>query len=514
MPSGPQSLRARMGAKPAPGELALRPSYPVVLGMVLVVLSFAAALGYSHFLLQAIDEQALAITENAVPSLAHLASMRVELAHLGKGMRDLVAAGGATPNPATPAIGAARARMESEFRQYRDLPMSSAETRWLPIVDQRLAQLRSAADRVLNADGGGAGRDTLHELFEPALEQTDAAAGTLQRLSETAARVHATRILQTRRQATSIATLLGSASLAIAFVATFLVLRVLRTRAQIAQRYVRLQSERNAELEAFAGRVAHDLRDPLGAIALQILAITRRHPLERALTPYFNAIDRQLERMNQVIEALLEFARAGAVPAAGARANLADVLNAVLAGIRPRLETMKVELTVAPVPGVEIACTPGALSSVLSNLLGNAAKFIVEGSELPRRIAVRVSDEARTARVEVEDNGPGIPPEAERRIFEPFQRLSTTRQTGFGLGLATVKRIVEAYHGQLGLRSRPRRGSVFWFELPKAEPGTDARLAVEFQSLRPMRWQPLFPLTSVPSISRRSGRPVSASRRR
>jgi signal transduction histidine kinase len=107
---------------------------------------------------------------------------------------------------------------------------------------------------------------------------------------------------------------------------------------------------------------------------------------------------------------------------------------------------------------------------VLANLLGNAAKFVVEGSELPRRIAVRVREEGHAAHVEVEDNGPGIPPEAEERIFEPFRRLNTTRQAGFGLGLATVKKIVEAYHGRLGVRSRPARGSVFWFELPKAPP--------------------------------------------
>jgi signal transduction histidine kinase len=453
------------------GDVSLRPSSPVALGMVLVVLSFAASLGYSHFLLQPIDEQALAITENAVPSLQHLANMRVELARLGKSARDLVAADSPTASPIAATIDTARARIDSEFHLYRALPNSAAEARWVPTVGQRLVQLRGATERVLDTAGTAAGQDTLRDVFEPALEQTDAATGTLQRLSETEARAHATRILQTRRQATFIATLLGTASLAIAFVTTFLVLRVLRARAQITQRYVRLQAERNAELEAFAGRVAHDLRDPLGAIALQVLAVTHRHPLEPELTRYFKAIDRQLERMNQIIEALLEFARAGAAPEAGARASLSEVLNAVIAGIRPRLETVAVELTVAPVPPVEIACTAGALSSVLSNLLGNAAKFVVEGSELPRRIAVRVNDGAHAAHVEIEDNGPGIPAEAEQHIFEPFRRLSTTRQSGFGLGLATVKKIVEAYHGRLGVHSRPAKGSVFWFELPKAAPG-------------------------------------------
>ncbi|HEY6484728.1 MAG TPA: HAMP domain-containing sensor histidine kinase [Steroidobacteraceae bacterium] len=459
-----------MLVNPDSGEMGLRTLSPVALGMVLVVLSFAVSLGYSHFLLQPIDEQALAITEGAVPSLRHLANMRVELARLGRMVRDLAAGGSTTSNTAVPAIGATRERVESEFRLFRDLPASSAESQWVPIVDRRLGQLRRATDSVVSTAGGATRRDALQKVFEPALEQTDAATGSLQRLGEAQARAHATRILQTRQQATFIATLLGCVSLGIAFVATFLVLRVLRTRAEITQRYVRLQSERNEELEAFAGRVAHDLRDPLGAIALQMMAVTHRQQLKPELTRHFDAIDRQLVHMNQVIEALLEFARAGAAPAADARADLAEVLSSVLAGLRPRLETIQVELTVTPVRPCEIACTAGALSSVLANLLGNAAKFVVEGAELPRRIAVRVSEEAHMARVEVEDNGPGIPPEAEQRIFEPFRRLNTTRQSGFGLGLATVKKIVEAYHGRLGVWSRHTKGSIFWFELPKSLP--------------------------------------------
>src|SRR6185312_9877946 len=171
-------------ADPDTGHIALRPSYPVALGMVLVVLSFAATLSYSHFLLQPIDERALAITENAVPSLQHLANMRVELAHLAKGVRDLAAAGNATPDPITSRIDAARDRIESEFRLYRDLASSSAQAQWLQSVGQRLEQLRHATDRVVSAEGNNSRRDALQDLFEPALEQTDVAAGTLQRLNE------------------------------------------------------------------------------------------------------------------------------------------------------------------------------------------------------------------------------------------------------------------------------------------------------------------------------------------
>jgi len=146
---------------------------------------------------------------------------------------------------------------------------------------------------------------------------------------------------------------------------------------------------------------------------------------------------------------------------------MAEVLNAVVAGLRERLESSQIELTVSTAAPVQVACPPGALSSVLANLMGNAAKYVVEGSQAPRRIDVRIDERSTAAHVEIEDNGPGVPAEAQELIFEPFQRVRGSRQPGFGIGLATVKKIIEAYHGRVGLRSRPGQGSVFWFELPK-----------------------------------------------
>ena len=464
----PRDRRPEAGASPS--EASLRASYPVVLGMVLVVLSFAVSLGYSHFLLQPIDEQALGILENAVPSLQHLANLRVALAQLGRHIREL-ATTGAGSSRLDELIRGDQEHISSEFSQYRALASSAAESGWLPVVDARLAELTSATNQTLSVSGIGddeRSQQLLNQNFEPRLEQTSAAVDTLQRMNESEARLNATRILQTRRQATVTATLLGCASLAIALLATLLVLRVLRARARIAEQYLRLLTERDAELEAFAGRVAHDLRDPLSTIALQFTAVSRQPQLRPQLVSAFEAIRRQLERMNQIIEALLEFARAGAAPEPAARADLSEVLQGVLTSLRPRLEPIAAELIVAPVPPLQVSCTPGALSSVLSNLLGNAAKFVVEGSELPRRICVRINEQADAAHVEIEDNGPGVPTEAEQRIFEPFQRWHGTQQPGVGLGLATVKKIIEAYHGRLGVRSHPPNGAVFWFELPKA----------------------------------------------
>jgi len=112
-------------------------------------------------------------------------------------------------------------------------------------------------------------------------------------------------------------------------------------------------------------------------------------------------------------------------------------------------------------------------------LIGNAVKYLEDGRHGALAIAVHVIVRGSVARIEVEDTGPGLPPDAEQRVFEPFQRLSTGKP-GIGLGLATVKKIVEAYLGRVGVHSALGQGTTFWFELPvaaspapSASPGRD-----------------------------------------
>jgi signal transduction histidine kinase len=100
--------------------------------------------------------------------------------------------------------------------------------------------------------------------------------------------------------------------------------------------------------------------------------------------------------------------------------------------------------------------------------VGNALKYVVEGRDPARKIRLHVADQPGAVRVEVEDNGPGLPPGTEQAVFEPFVRVGSTKQSGSGLGLATVRRIVEAYGGRVGVQSKPGAGSCFWFEMPKA----------------------------------------------
>jgi len=101
---------------------------------------------------------------------------------------------------------------------------------------------------------------------------------------------------------------------------------------------------------------------------------------------------------------------------------------------------------------------------VLMNLAGNAIKFTPEGGRI--ELAARQVDDQ--VRVEVRDNGPGIPPEQQQRIFEAFFRLTETGSAteGTGLGLAITARLVELHGGKLGIESQPGEGACFYFSLP------------------------------------------------
>jgi signal transduction histidine kinase len=174
--------------------------------------------------------------------------------------------------------------------------------------------------------------------------------------------------------------------------------------------------------------------------------------------------------MDKIVDGMLEFARSGANPTAGARSDLHAILDEVLEELRSAIEATGIEIEVALFPPTQLACTPAALTSVLSNLLGNAVKYSAGGTARPPRISVFVKDQGDAVRIEIADTGPGLPPGAERIIFEPFRRLSGHDQPGIGLGLATVKKLVEAYKGRVGAISTQGCGSVFWVELLKLPP--------------------------------------------
>jgi signal transduction histidine kinase len=166
-----------------------------------------------------------------------------------------------------------------------------------------------------------------------------------------------------------------------------------------------------------------------------------------------------------IVDGLLTFARSGAKPAPGARAGVRAAIADVVENAQPAADAKEIAIRIDPFDDAEVACTRGALDSILSNLIGNAIQNSPASSGCTVTIAAR--DRGDSMRVEVADTGDGLPPNVERAIFEPYYR-ARRGGGGLGLGLATVKRLVDAHGGTVGVRRNVERGCTFWFDLPKA----------------------------------------------
>ena len=136
----------------------------------------------------------------------------------------------------------------------------------------------------------------------------------------------------------------------------------------------------------------------------------------------------------------------------------------VLDGLRAEAQDGGVQLEWEGWCGLRVASTAGVLTSLVSNLVRNAIKYM---GDRPRRVVtVRAVPAEECVRVEVEDTGPGVPAAIAGSLFEPFVR-GVTDKGGIGLGLATVRELTRAHGGTSGFRPRPGGGSLFWFELPR-----------------------------------------------
>jgi signal transduction histidine kinase len=294
------------------------------------------------------------------------------------------------------------------------------------------------------------------QQMRPATSSLDAALGTLVAFNADQATRLGDRIEGLRRSSRSWLAVLEPLSVGLAAVAAFLV-------TALVQRYARLMDQRVKDLEHFSGRVAHDIRSPLASVGLA-LDMAQRGALGSEIGPGLERAGRTLQRVGQLVDGLLLFARAGGPPTEGATADVHEVLRGVVDEMRPAADKKGITLELDDAHASSVACTPGVLTSLASNLVANAIKYM--GDAPVRRISVTARDLDSRMRLEVEDTGPGVPPEFRGRIFEAYVRSAGLTTPGLGLGLATVRRLAEAHGGSSGLET-PRVGSRFWVELPR-----------------------------------------------
>ena len=236
------------------------------------------------------------------------------------------------------------------------------------------------------------------------------------------------------------------------------------TRAIAELEEKRRELERSNEvLTAFAGQVAHDLRNPLSAVrmSLELLEDQMASPdLDPDTLAYVaTRANSGAERMQQLIDDLLAYARIGG-HMARSDVDLATVLEEVRADLAVPLAGARLEAHDLPV----VQGDPVQLRAVLQNLVANSAKFTRPGE--PARIEVRGTGDGDVWRIEVVDHGLGVPAEDRERVFAPLARAHDDVE-GHGIGLATVRRIIDAHRGRIGIEETPGGGATVWVELPR-----------------------------------------------
>ena len=264
-----------------------------------------------------------------------------------------------------------------------------------------------------------------------------------------------------------------------------MLLRALFDRqAQLAHRnaelsaHLREQNERLRQADRlksdFLANVSHDLRTPLASIKASISGLLEPD-IEwdrESLRGFLGIVNEEADRLSRRVRNLLDMARleAGALPLENDLCDLTDVVAAALERLGPLLRGRPVD-DCFPAEPLYVNADYAQLEMVLINLVENALKYSPPGT--PLFISGRATH--GDAEIAVRDQGPGVPPGDEERVFQKFYRAHTRtrvpgRQTagGTGLGLAICQTIVEAHGGRIGVRRPVEGGAEFWFRVPLA----------------------------------------------
>jgi signal transduction histidine kinase len=396
-------------------------TWPVFVALGLIALLLLAMLGADVLVARGAASHTTDIIGNSQRS--------IELVDDLRGQTDRLAHGELTPAETATALG----RIEIDVQAYDPTVTSTGER-------EEWGRFRAALLRFQSSPDHGRSDPGLRLDIERSLDR-------LVRINRTASHEQAAAIRRIHSRAILVDLFVGGLAFVLAALITVLTVRLLRRQQQLVADHVALIEERNRELDAFAGRAAHDLRVPLNPIGGYADLLALDHALPEPAREMAGRIRLAVTKMSRVIDDMLELSRAGRTTPGVARP--AAVVARVLDEMKGELQGASV---VTQLSEDDIACGPSVLEQVVRNLLGNAAKFRTRD----RALLITIRTERRSSRdnpggqvaLSIEDNGMGLDPEAARHVFEPYFRGYNAREVpGQGLGLAIVERVVHTLGG-------------------------------------------------------------------
>ena len=240
-------------------------------------------------------------------------------------------------------------------------------------------------------------------------------------------------------------------------------------RAEVAERRLAEDQLRAVveELEVFSYSLAHDLRAPLRSLRgfAEILIADHVEQMDAAARGYLQRISSASYRMDELVRDILNYSRLARDELQLQAVDMGKLIQEIIATY-PALHPSCADIKIGDALPAVLA-SEAALTQIISNLLGNAVKFVAPG--VRPAVVIRGEENDGVVRLWFEDNGIGIPKTAHARLFNLFTRLNRPEDyEGTGIGLAIVRKAAARMGGSVGVESETGQGSRFWVELKKA----------------------------------------------
>jgi signal transduction histidine kinase len=223
------------------------------------------------------------------------------------------------------------------------------------------------------------------------------------------------------------------------------------------------QAERLAELGTLTGGLAHEIKNPLSTVQLNLQLLQEDigtdNPAYSRVASRLNTVKNETFRLREILDDFLRFA--GRIELEKKSLELGAMLDELVDFYAPQAQLQRVQLRLQrPDTPVMVNLDARLIKQAVLNLMINGLQAMTQG---PGELILRLSTDNDAARIDVIDTGPGIDPQTLAKIFEAYY---TTKRGGTGLGLAMAKRIVDEHGGKLTVASEPGKGSDFAISLP------------------------------------------------